>query len=72
MPIRIPDQLPASDVLRNENIFVMSESRASTQEIRPLKVLLLNSMPKKIETETQFYASCPTPIAGRYRVAAHR
>ncbi len=54
MPIRIPDQLPASDVLRNENIFVMSESRASTQEIRPLKVLLLNLMPKKIETETQF------------------
>lgn len=54
VPIRIPDQLPASDVLRNENIFVMSESRASTQEIRPLKVLLLNLMPKKIETETQF------------------
>ncbi|MGL4380473.1 MAG: homoserine O-succinyltransferase MetA [Vibrio sp.] len=54
MPIRIPDQLPASDVLRTENIFVMSESRAATQEIRPLKVLLLNLMPKKIETETQF------------------
>ncbi|QIL86423.1 homoserine O-succinyltransferase [Vibrio sp. HDW18] len=54
MPIRIPDQLPASDVLRAENIFVMSESRAATQEIRPLKVLLLNLMPKKIETETQF------------------
>ncbi|MGL5430925.1 MAG: homoserine O-succinyltransferase MetA, partial [Vibrio sp.] len=54
MPIKIPDQLPASDVLRAENIFVMSESRAATQEIRPLKVLLLNLMPKKIETETQF------------------
>lgn len=54
MPIRIPDQLPASDVLRQENIFVMPESRASTQEIRPLKVLILNLMPKKIETETQF------------------
>lgn len=54
MPIKIPDQLPASNVLREENIFVMSESRASTQEIRPLKVLILNLMPKKIETETQF------------------
>ncbi|GAL09855.1 homoserine O-succinyltransferase [Vibrio astriarenae] len=54
MPIKIPDQLPASDVLRNENIFVMPETRASTQEIRPLKVLILNLMPKKIETETQF------------------
>ncbi|WED26413.1 homoserine O-succinyltransferase [Vibrio sp. DW001] len=54
MPIRIPDKLPASDVLKKENIFVMPMSRASTQEIRPLKVLILNLMPKKIETETQF------------------
>ncbi|EHD2241122.1 homoserine O-succinyltransferase [Vibrio vulnificus] len=54
MPIRIPDQLPAADVLRNENIFVMSETRAASQEIRPLRVLILNLMPKKIETETQF------------------
>ncbi|WP_413111247.1 homoserine O-succinyltransferase MetA [Thaumasiovibrio sp. DFM-14] len=54
MPIKIPDQLPATDILRNENIFVMSERRAASQEIRPLKVLLLNLMPKKIETETQF------------------
>ncbi len=54
MPIKIPDTLPATDVLRHENIFVMSQSRAATQEIRPLKVLLLNLMPKKIETETQF------------------
>ncbi|MDB1122852.1 homoserine O-acetyltransferase MetA [Vibrio algarum] len=54
MPIRIPDELPASDVLKKENIFVMPMSRASTQEIRPLKVLILNLMPKKIETETQF------------------
>ncbi len=54
MPIKIPDKLPATDILKNENIFVMSESRASTQEIRPLKVLILNLMPKKIETETQF------------------
>ncbi len=54
MPIKIPDQLPASNVLQQENIFVMSETRAATQEIRPLKVLILNLMPKKIETETQF------------------
>ncbi|ELR66302.1 Homoserine O-succinyltransferase [Photobacterium marinum] len=54
MPIKIPDQLPATDILRRENIFVMSEARAISQEIRPLKVLLLNLMPKKIETETQF------------------
>ncbi|SIO96134.1 homoserine O-acetyltransferase MetA [Vibrio spartinae] len=54
MPIKIPDQLPATDVLLHEKIFVMHESRASTQGIRPLKVLILNLMPKKIETETQF------------------
>lgn len=54
MPIKIPDQLPATDVLRSENIFVMTEARAASQAIRPLKVLLLNLMPKKIETETQF------------------
>ncbi|MBL4828306.1 MAG: homoserine O-succinyltransferase [Aliivibrio sp.] len=54
MPIRIPDSLPASDILRKENIFVMANSRATKQEIRPLKVLILNLMPKKIETETQF------------------
>ncbi|MGV3346537.1 homoserine O-succinyltransferase [Enterobacteriaceae bacterium LUAb1] len=54
MPIRVPDGLPAVDLLRNENVFVMKSSRASTQEIRPLKVLVLNLMPKKIETENQF------------------
>ncbi|MBV1841038.1 MULTISPECIES: homoserine O-acetyltransferase MetA [Photobacterium] len=54
MPIKIPDKLPATDILRSENIFVMSEARAASQEIRPLRVLLLNLMPKKIETETQF------------------
>ncbi len=53
MPIRIPDELPAVGVLRSENIFVMPESIASHQDIRPLKVLLLNLMPIKIETETQ-------------------
>lgn len=53
MPIKIPNALPATDVLRKENIFVMTETRAQVQEIRPLKILLLNLMPKKIETETQ-------------------
>ncbi|MCG5051219.1 homoserine O-succinyltransferase [Pectobacterium brasiliense] len=54
MPIRVPDELPAVNFLRNENVFVMMSSRAKTQEIRPLKVLVLNLMPKKIETENQF------------------
>lgn len=54
MPIRVADELPAVGVLRNENVFVMTDSRASHQDIRPLKVLLLNLMPKKIETENQF------------------
>ena len=53
MPIRIPDQLPATQILEGENIFVMTEHRAMTQDIRPLQVLLLNLMPTKIETETQ-------------------
>ena len=53
MPIRIPNDLPAVKTLNDENIFVMTEKRAITQDIRPLKILLLNLMPKKIETETQ-------------------
>lgn len=53
MPINIPDALPATGVLTKENIFVMRSTRASSQDIRPLKVLLLNLMPKKIETEIQ-------------------
>lgn len=53
MPIRIPNDLPAVKTLNAENIFVMSETRAVSQDIRPLKILLLNLMPKKIETETQ-------------------
>ena len=54
MPIKIPNHLPAADVLLRENIFVMNETRAATQDIRPLQILILNLMPKKIETETQF------------------
>lgn len=53
MPIKIPDQLPATDILESENIFVMTEKRAMHQDIRPLRVLLLNLMPTKIVTETQ-------------------
>ncbi len=53
MPIKIPNNLPAAKTLQEENIFVMTETRAVTQDIRPLKILILNLMPKKIETETQ-------------------
>ena len=53
MPIKIPNDLPAVKILNDENIFVMTETRAITQDIRPLKIQLLNLMPKKIETETQ-------------------
>ncbi len=53
MPIQIPNDLPAAEVLQSENIFVMPENRASTQDIRPLEIVLLNLMPTKIVTETQ-------------------
>ncbi|WOT04162.1 homoserine O-acetyltransferase MetA [Shewanella youngdeokensis] len=53
MPVKIPDNLPAAEILESENIFVMSETRAANQDIRPMKVLILNLMPNKIETETQ-------------------
>ncbi len=53
MPIKIANDLPATDILNNENIFVMTETRAITQEIRPLEILILNLMPTKIDTETQ-------------------
>lgn len=53
MPIKIPNQLPATKTLTEENIFVITETRALTQDIRPLKILLLNLMPKKIVAETQ-------------------
>ena len=53
MPITISNELPARKVLQSENIFVMSQRRAASQDIRPLKILILNLMPKKITTETQ-------------------
>ncbi len=53
MPIKIPNRLPATKTLTEENIFVITETRALTQDIRPLKIAILNLMPTKIETETQ-------------------
>ena len=54
MPIKIPSRLPAFDVLRNEGVMVLDEELASRQDIRPLRIALLNLMPKKIQTENQF------------------
>ena len=53
MPIKIPDALPAAQTLLNENIFTITERRAMTQDIRPLRILVLNLMPTKVVTETQ-------------------
>lgn len=53
MPIKIPQELPAYSVLRDENIFVMNSKRADTQDIRPLRIAILNLMPKKIQAENQ-------------------
>ena len=53
MPIMVPNDLPARKILDRENVFIMQQSRASQQDIRPLRILILNLMPKKVETETQ-------------------
>ena len=53
MPIKVPNDLPAHQILATENVFIMQGSRADTQDIRPVRILILNLMPKKIETETQ-------------------
>ena len=52
MPLNLPDKLPAIELLKEENIFVIDNSRASAQDIRPLKIVILNLMPLKITTET--------------------
>lgn len=52
MPLRLPDKLPAIELLKKENIFVMDDSRATSQDIRPLRIVILNLMPLKITTET--------------------
>ena len=63
MPIKIPNNLPAQEVLENEHIFVMNENRALTQDIRPLKIVILNLMPTKVATETQILrCSANTPL----------
>ena len=53
MPVKVPDSLPAKEILQSENIFVMGEDRALHQDIRPLHIAILNLMPTKITTETQ-------------------
>ena len=53
MPIEVKGSLPATKILESENIFVITEERANAQDIRPLKIVILNLMPTKIETETQ-------------------
>ena len=52
MPVNIPDKLPAIEALKKENIFVFDQTRASSQDIRPLKIAVLNLMPVKVTTET--------------------
>ena len=52
MPLKLPDKLPAIEILKNENIFVMDTERASHQDIRPLRIVVLNLMPVKLTTET--------------------
>lgn len=76
MPIKIPNALPATEVLEGENIFVMTETRAMTQDIRTLHVLLLNLMPTKIKTETQIarlVGNTPLQVElGLLQVSSHR
>lgn len=62
MPIRVQDELPAVNFLREENVFVMTASRATGQEIRPLKVLILNLMPKRSKQKTSSCVFCRTPL----------
>jgi len=52
MPLKLSDKLPAIDILKQENIFIMGEARAQGQDIRPLRIVILNLMPLKITTET--------------------
>ena len=53
MPINLPDDLPANKILSEENVFVMNQTRATTQNIRPLRIMIVNLMPTKEVTETQ-------------------
>ena len=58
MPINVPNNLPAIELLKEENIFIMGNSRASVQDIRPLRIAVLNLMPLKITTETDLVRFC--------------
>lgn len=60
MPIRIPNGLPAISVLQGEEVFVMTEDRALHQDIRPLNLLFLNLMPKRLRPRSSTCAVCPT------------
>ena len=63
MPVRVVDKLPAIDLLAEENIFVMGEERAKHQDIRELRILIVNLMPTKVVTETQLVrALSNTPL----------
>ena len=76
MPIKIPDSLPATAILENEHIFVMTETRALHQDIRPLRIVLLNLMPTKIATETQIlrcFSNTPLQIEIEFlQMATHK
>ena len=76
MPIKIPNALPATETLLGENIFVITETRALTQDIRPLQIALLNLMPTKIVTETQFARllgnTRGSPFLGAQPACTHR
>ena len=65
MPIKVADSLPATAILENENIFVMTEYRAIHQDIRPLNVLILNLMPTKVVTETQLLRKLSNTVIHR-------
>ncbi len=72
MPLLLPQDLPASQVLQDENIFIMPHNRASTQDIRPLEILIVNLMPDKISTEKPAGAHAgQLPFAGAANLAAH-
>ena len=73
MPIKIPSGLPAGEILSRENIFVMDEHRAVTQDIRPLRLAILNLMPTKITTETQIIRLLSnTPLQIELTLHPHR
>jgi len=76
MPIKIPGELPAKEILENENIFVMEYERATTQDIRPLNIIILNLMPEKIKTETQllrYLGNTPLQVNVTFlRMATHQ